>query len=103
MSTTIANMPSGRRFGPPGVYVLHSERTAQPSTELTRGVPAFLGYSKLSDGVIGYRNQPFVVLTRWDPSFLETSVAPADDSFLPQAIHGFFANGGKKCFVVASG
>jgi uncharacterized protein len=100
MSATAANndLP-GRRFGPPGTYIIHGDRPVRTAPVLAGGVPAFLGCSRLDPSTYRRPDQASVVLNRWDPDLLG-SVAPAEDSFLPAAVHGFFANGGKKCVVI---
>jgi hypothetical protein len=91
----------GRRFGPPGTYVVHGDQAVRTAPMLAGGVPAFLGLSRLDQSTARRADQPCVVLNRWDRDLLG-SLAPAEGSFLPAAVHGFFANGGKKCVVMGA-
>jgi uncharacterized protein len=72
----------------PGVY--REDIFSQPDPGLLTGVPAFLG---IASG--GNVNQPqrltvATQLTAFDPS----------NSYLPNAVRGFFSNGGTLCYVV---
>jgi hypothetical protein len=90
----------GRRFGPPGIYIRRRQPVAEAAPAMMAGVPAFVGFTDHEDGGPTRRQALTVVLTRWDPDLFGRSVAPANRSFLPMAVRGFFANGGKKCIVI---
>ncbi len=80
----------------PGVYI--EELFPARSAELPTGVPAFLGYvaqcppHRDASDLGPYR------LTRRE-QFLGEFGTPLMDSFLFSAIDGFFANGGRECYV----
>ncbi|MBV8401235.1 MAG: hypothetical protein JOZ17_21285, partial [Acetobacteraceae bacterium] len=99
MGTTTADLP-GRRLGPPGTYIRSADPPAGPAPALTSSVPAFIGFTDAEPRGPDRRDQPAVVLTRWDPPLFFRSVAPAAGSFLPMAVQGFFANGGERCVII---
>jgi hypothetical protein len=64
------------------------------------GVPAFIGFADPEPSVLERRRAPAVVLERWNAVEFKQLLKPDDDSFLPMAVRGFFANGGKRCVVI---
>jgi hypothetical protein len=69
--------------------------------DLMTGVPVFIGYAKPEPGIWERGRLPAVVLERWNASEFKQLIKPDDRSFLPMAVRGFFANGGKRCVVLA--
>jgi hypothetical protein len=65
------------------------------------GVPAFIGYAEPEPGIWQRGRLPAVVLERWNFGAFQSSIKPHGRSFLPTAVRGFFANGGKCCVVLA--
>ena len=94
-----ADLP-GRALGPPGSYFRRREPTVGPVPALMSAVPAFVGFSEHEMNGRARPDQQARVLTRWDPDLFGQWIAPADESFLPMVVHGFFANGGKQCVVI---
>jgi len=80
--------------GTPGVYL--EELSPAPLDEFYTGVPAFLGFAHASapDPVPAYEAR---LLTFW-PDFEKHFGRP--DSNISDAVRGFFANGGRRCYVV---
>jgi phage tail sheath protein FI len=82
----------------PGVY--QEELILKSAAQLQTGVPGFIGFvnstsaEKFAQPILLSRNDEF------DARF--ESHLP-DDSFLADAIHGFFSNGGARCYVAVAG
>jgi hypothetical protein len=92
---------SDRLVRPPGVYLEMVDRAAGERTpHLLTGVPAFIGYADPQPDVLERGRLPAVVLDRWNAAAFHRSIKPDKDSFLPMAVRGFFANGGKRCVVL---
>jgi phage tail sheath protein FI len=102
MSTTSAS--AGRPGKPPrlpGVYVEDRLPLATGAPELTTGVPAFIGFAEPERSVLARGRVPAVVIDGWNADEFRRLIKPDVDSFLPMAVRGFFANGGKRCVVLA--
>jgi Bacteriophage tail sheath protein len=99
-----ATDPSGRRIRLPGVYFEDRFPAPLSAPGLMTGVPAFIGFADPKPDVLEPGRLPAVVLDRWNPDEFKSLVRPAVEpnapSFLPMAVRGFFANGGKRCVVV---
>ncbi|WP_019503900.1 phage tail sheath subtilisin-like domain-containing protein [Pleurocapsa sp. PCC 7319] len=81
----------------PGIYKDKEDIFPQPKVDVDTGVPAFLGIVNTSDKNITV-NVP-QQLRLW--SELETFFGqPASNSYLADAVKGFFQNGGRLCYVV---
>ena len=96
----------GRRvppLPPPGVYVGVGARgpAAERPPELLTGVPAFIGYTKEQPAGSERDRLPAVVLDRWNVGEFKQLIKPNAASKLPMAVRGYFANGGKRCIVLA--
>ena len=79
----------------PGVYT--ENVFLSPAAEMLTGVPAFLG---LTEKVPDKPNEPeSFSLTRW-PEFGQKFGKPVPDSYLADAVRGFFENGGHLCCVI---
>jgi hypothetical protein len=87
---------------PPGVYVDVGARgpAAERAPELMTGVPAFIGYANPRPIALERGRPPAVVLDHWNADAFKWLVRPDDGSFLPMAVRGFFANGGKRCVLL---
>lgn len=75
----------------PGVY--REDVYIRPIEPLPTGIPGFVGFGRMIDG------GP-VALSRAED--LAKSVAPDADSWLPDAVTGFFGNGGLRCYVMTA-
>ncbi len=79
------------RYKTPGVY---TEEIVPPLSGVFRtGVPVFLGFTQS-----GSIEQP-VSLSLWS-HFQENFGSPRPEGYLADAVHGFFQNGGRRCYVV---
>jgi uncharacterized protein len=81
----------------PGVY--KEEIFLQPETRLPTGVPGFLGFAEVINAPSGNPgfNQPFVLHRKQE--FTAQFRSPSN-SYLAEAVNGFFENGGIRCYVV---
>lgn len=87
-----------RQYSTPGVFF--EEETTRRPAEFRTGVPALFGFSRLSDAERGRAGLcPPQTLTGWR-QFGELPGATPDWGFLPDAVRGFFENGGAQCVVV---
>jgi hypothetical protein len=102
---SVASATTGRPGRPvrrPGVYVDMVDRVpaGDGTPDLLTGVPAFIGYADPEPIVLERGRMPAVVLERWNASEFYQWIKPDQRSFLPMAVRGFFANGGKRCVVL---
>lgn len=81
----------------PGVY--RQEIVLSPPVPLETGVPAFLGFADLPASGQTQFNQPVVLHHQDDFS---ANFQMRTDSFLNDAIRGFFDTGGLRCYVVCA-
>lgn len=65
------------------------------------GVPAFVGFAQPKPSAFERGGVPVVTIERWDAREFDSWTLPAPRSYLRAAVRGFFANGGKRCVVVA--
>ena len=79
----------------PGVYREDKFGSAR-RMEFSTGVPVFLGLTTAAPRS-GYYAP--VMLSLWS-QFEHQIARPRHDSFLAYAVHGFFENGGKRCYVI---
>lgn len=77
----------------PGIYTERSSSRRNPISLGETGVPAFLGVATR-----GPVDVP-VLVTSYD-SYYKTFGPPVEHSYLPDAVYGFFSNGGRNCFVL---
>ncbi len=83
------------QYRTPGVYT--ENVFLSPAAELLTGVPAFLG---LTEKAPDKPNEPeSFSLTRW-PEFGQKFGKPVPNSYLADAVRGFFENGGRLCYVM---
>lgn len=76
----------------PGVYL--TRIVPLPEPELLTGVPVFLGFASVRDGV----NEPkkLTLMLQFEQYF-----SSIGDGYLADAVRGFFVNGGRLCYVIA--
>ena len=77
----------------PGVY--REDVYVRPAAVLPTGVPGFVGFGQTSGDIA-------VLLHRADELTDHLAVPPGVDSYLPDAVAGFFANGGVRCYLVGA-
>ncbi|HDQ73955.1 MAG TPA: phage tail sheath family protein [Chloroflexi bacterium] len=92
----------------PGVYVEEVDTGAKPIEGVGTAMPAFVGFTEkaqLRERVDGgwvtrdMLNTPTLV-TNWT-QFVERFGGFTDGAYLPQAVYGFFQNGGRRCYVLS--
>ncbi len=84
---------SRRDYRAPGVYTERNQRRRSPIRLGDTGVPVFLGLA--SRGPV---DEP-VAVSSFD-NYTRTFGPRVEGSYLPEAVYGFFANGGKSCFIM---
>jgi phage tail sheath protein FI len=92
----------------PGVYVEEVDRGPKPIEGVGTAMAAFIGFtekaelSRQVDGELiteNVFNRPQLV-TNWS-QYLERFGGFVDGAYLPQAVYGYFHNGGSRCYVVS--
>ena len=86
------------RYQTPGVY--REEVILKSPPQLQTGVPGFIGFVKSESA--GLFTQP-VMLTRNNEFDARFEGHLPEGSYLADAIHGFFSNGGARCYVAVAG
>jgi len=87
-----------RAYQTPGVY--REEVILQSVPQLQTGVPGFIGFVK-STSADGFADP--VLLSRHNEFDVRFEKHLLDGSYLTDAIHGFFSNGGARCYVAVAG
>ena len=82
----------------PGVY--REDIILEPAPQLQTGVPGFLGFVK-SDSANRFKEP--VLLHRHNEFDARFQGHLTEGSYLAQAVHGFFSNGGASCYVAGAG
>jgi phage tail sheath protein FI len=88
----------------PGVYVEEVDRGTKPIEAVGTAVAAFVGYTERAmetrDGeTTSLLGKPTLV-TNWT-QFTQKFGAFVPEAYLPDAVYGYFANGGGRCYVVS--
>ena len=92
----------------PGVYVEEIDRGPKPIEGVGTAMACFVGFTEkaqLAERIDGETithdllNRPQLV-TNWS-QYVERFGGFADGAYLPQAIYGYFQNGGSRCYVVS--
>ena len=92
----------------PGVYVEEVNRGARPIEAVSTSTACFIGftekaeYTREIDGEMVTENllgKP-VFVTNWT-QYRERFGDLAPGAYLPQAVYGFFLNGGQRCYVLS--
>jgi hypothetical protein len=90
-------------YGAPGVYVEEVPSGSMPIEGVGTSVAAFVGFTQTYNPAAGDDRDPDGVMpqlvTSWD-QYERVYGGFARGAMLPHAVHGFFANGGGKCFIV---
>ncbi|HNP26335.1 MAG TPA: hypothetical protein PKM20_06325, partial [Nitrosomonas sp.] len=86
------------RHRAPGVYV-ESFVARQKKAEFKTGIPAFVGFGKLTAQALKFYEEPWSRITSWR-QFEESVEQTPEKSFLRYAVRGFFENGGECCVIV---
>jgi phage tail sheath protein FI len=80
----------------PGVYVEEIEMGAKPIEGVSTSTAGFIGLSEKGDE---YLNKPTLV-TSWGQYVDKFGRYTIETPYLSSAVHGFFQNGGSRCFIV---
>lgn len=83
----------GSAYPSPGVY--REERFLAPAAPLATGVPGFVGFGATGAGMPVELRRAEELRDRFEPP-------DGLDGYLEAAVVGFFANGGRRCFVVGA-
>jgi hypothetical protein len=81
----------------PGVY--RQDLVIAPEQPLPTGVPGFVGFAEPREGT-GISTGVPAALHRKDD--FDTAFVAQSGSYLPEAVAGFFSNGGTRCYVVCA-
>jgi phage tail sheath protein FI len=83
----------------PGVY--REETVLKSAPQLQTGVPGFVGFINASKSASDPVNEPLALNRKSDfDTLFQGKLAP--DTFLAEAVNGFFLNGGVHCYVVGA-
>lgn len=92
----------------PGVYMEEVDRGPKPIEGVGTAMPAFVGFTEKADWVRDIDgefitedllNKPQLV-TNWT-QYVQKFGGFVQGSYLPQAVYGFFQNGGSRCYVLS--
>lgn len=86
----------------PGVYIEEVDRGPRPISGVATAVAAFVGFTKRAgktEGSNDLLNKPQLI-TNWS-QFVDQFGGFTQDAYLPDAVHGYFLNGGSRCYVVS--
>ncbi len=90
----------------PGVYVEEVDRGTKPIEGVGTAVAAFVGFTERAEEPSANGGPPVSLLnkatlvTNWN-QYLQKFGGLVEGAFLPQAVYGYFANGGGRCYVVS--
>ena len=90
----------------PGVYVEEVDRGTKPIEGVGTAVAAFVGFTEKAEepphngtGAVSLLNKATLV-TNWN-QYLQKFGGFVVGAFLPNAVYGYFLNGGGRCYVVS--
>ena len=92
----------------PGVYVEEVDRGPKPIEGVGTAMAAFVGFTEKAEYVREVDGLPVVenlinrpqLVTNWT-QYRERFGDFVSDAFLPQALFGYFMNGGSRCYVMS--
>jgi len=84
-----------KTYRTPGVYVQTLESVIPPITGVRTGTAGFVGVAAKDDG-----RDRAVLVTGWGEFVATYGYYSASAPFLAPAVHAFFLNGGKRCYIV---
>ena len=90
----------------PGVYVEEVDRGTKPIEGVGTAVAAFVGFTERAEEPGQNGSAPTSLLntatlvTNWN-QFAQKFGGFVEGAFLPQAVYGYFANGGGRCYIVS--
>ncbi|NWF69245.1 MAG: phage tail sheath family protein [Chloroflexi bacterium] len=88
----------------PGVYVEEVDKGTKPIESVGTAVAAFVGYTERASDVqngqtVSLLGKPTLV-TNWS-QYVQKFGGFVDGIYLPDAVYGYFANGGGRCYIVS--
>jgi phage tail sheath protein FI len=88
----------------PGVYMEEVDRGTRPIEAVGTAVAAFVGFTEKADVTengesVSLLNQPTLV-TNWS-QYVNQFGGFVSGAYLPDAVYGYFQNGGGRCYVVS--
>ncbi|MCE5259181.1 MAG: phage tail sheath subtilisin-like domain-containing protein, partial [Chloroflexi bacterium] len=89
----------------PGVYIVEEDRGTKPIESVGTAVAAFVGYTAKAEekldggGSVSLLNKATAVVN-WS-QFVDKFGAFVDGAYLPDAVYGYFQNGGGRCYIVS--
>lgn len=90
----------------PGVYVEEVDRGTKPIEGVGTAVAAFVGFTERAEEPARNGSSPTPLLnkatlvTNWS-QFTRKFGGFVEGAFLPQAVYGYFANGGGRCYIIS--
>ncbi len=92
----------------PGVYVEEVDKGPKPIEGVGTAMPVFIGFSEKAESVYREDGERFTVdlsgraelVTNWT-QYNEKFGGFVSGAFMPNAVYGFFQNGGSRCYVVS--
>ncbi len=86
-------------YGTPGVYIVEESTGSRPITALGTSTPGFVG---VAPDPTRHVHQP-IAINNWSQFLKEYVGNRTNLTDLASAVHGFFSNGGSRCYVVNVG
>ena len=88
----------------PGVYMEEVDRGTRPIEAVGTAVAAFVGFTEKAeeaqDGTaVSLVSKP-VLITNWS-QYVSKFGGFVADAYLPDAVYGYFQNGGSRCYVIS--
>ena len=95
----------------PGVYIEEVDRGTKPIEAVGTAVAAFVGYTEFATARLRDPKKPQLLsdqdllgkpttITNWS-QYIQKFGGFIEQAFLPDAVYGYFANGGGRCYVVS--
>jgi hypothetical protein len=84
-------------YNVPGIY--KQDLVIAPEAQLPTGLPGFVGFADARKGSGVVPNSPVALHRKND---FDTAFVNRPDSYLADAVEGFFSNGGSQCYVVCA-
>jgi phage tail sheath protein FI len=88
----------------PGVYVEEVDRGSKPIESVGTAVAAFIGYTERAEDVRPDGTRPLLgkptLVTNWS-QYIAKFGGFVKGAYLPDAVYGYFNNGGTRCYIVS--
>jgi phage tail sheath protein FI len=88
----------------PGIYMEEVDKGSKPIEAVGTAVAAFIGYTEKANGIrngqpVSLLGKPTLV-TNWS-QYVQQFGGFVPDAYTPDAVYGYFANGGEICYIVS--